>query len=128
MNAAEARYRAGACNIGEAEVRRRWRAGWGGAAMTVILWVGFAFANLAAPWYWLLALPAFGAAVGIVQARSRFCVHFGLRRRLNFGDLGSTTQVEDAADRSLDRRRSWQLLGVSAAIAIVVATLGVLTA
>ena len=128
MNANDTTYSAGVCNIGEAEIRRRMRAGWGGAALTVIVWVGLAVADVAAPWYWFLALPALGAATGFVQARSRFCVNYGLRHMFNFGDLGSTSRVEETAAIRLDRRRSWQIISTSVAIAFVVAVLGVLTA
>ena len=128
MNANDATYSAGVCNIGDEEIRRRMRAGWGGGALTAAVWVGLGVAEAAAPWYWVLALPAFGAAVGFVQARSRFCVHYGLRHMFNFGDLGSTSRVEDAPAIRLDRRRSLQLIGTSAAIAFAVAVLGVFTA
>jgi hypothetical protein len=128
MNTDDDAYTAGICNIGKAEIRRRWIGGWGGGALTAAVWAGLAVTNAAPTWYWFLALPALGAAMGFVQARSHFCVHYGLRHMFNFSDLGSTSRVEDTPAIRLDRRRSWQLIGSSVSIAFAVAVLGVLTA
>ena len=128
MSSAEGAYAPGACNIGAAEIRLRWIAGYAGSAATVIVWIALAWGGLSAAWYAVLALPAMLAATGFIQAQARFCVHFGLRHMFNFDDVGSATDVEDAAARRLDRRRAWQIVGMSAAIAAVVAMVGVMTA
>jgi hypothetical protein len=114
-------YRAGACNIGPVEIRRRRNAGLAGAAATVVLAV--ALVAIGAPtWARLLVFfPAAGAAVGFLQARSRFCVAFALQGIRNFGPLGGAETVADAADHSADLRAAARLIVESAVIGAVVA-------
>lgn len=114
-------YRAGACNIGPAEIRRRRNAGIAGAVATVVLMV--ALIAIGAPaWARLLVfLPAAGAAVGFLQARSRFCVAFALQGIRNFGPLGGEDRVVDAADHSADLRAAARLIAESAAVGAIVA-------
>ena len=128
MNTDTTPYQAGVCNIGAAEIRARQIGGWVSAAVTSIVWVGLAMFDVGASWYWVVALPASGAAVGFVQARFHFCVNFGLRHIFNFGGLGSTTRVGDADDIRRDRRRSLELIAVSAVLAFAVAAAAVATA
>ncbi|MBT3396643.1 MAG: hypothetical protein HOB82_05830 [Alphaproteobacteria bacterium] len=128
MNQDTSPYRAGVCNIGTAEIRARRIAGWASAAVASIVWAALAAFDVGAAWYWVVALPAFGAAVGFVQARFHFCVNFGLRQVFNFDGLGSTTRVEDADEIRRDRRRSLELIAVSAVLAFAVAAAAVATA
>ena len=120
-------YTAGDCNIGAAEIRARRIRGWASAAVTAIVWVALAAFGAGAAWYWVVALPALGAAVGFVQARFHFCVIYGLRQVFNFGPLGSPTRVEDADDIRRVRRRSLELIAVSAVLAFAVAAAAVAT-
>ena len=120
-------YSAGICNIGEAEIRARRIRGWASAAVTVIVWVALAAFGAGAAWYWVVALPTLAAAVGFVQARFHFCVNYGFRQVFNFGAIGSATRVEDADDIRRDRRRSLELIAVSAVLAFAVAAVAVAT-
>lgn len=127
-SALEANYQAGVCNIGPAEIHRRRTSGWIGLATTLVVWAAFAFAGLAPAWHWALFVPAFAGATGFIQARSKFCVNYGMRNMFNFGAIGSTDQVEDAEARRLDRIRSWRIVGTAAAVATAIAVVGVFTA
>ena len=128
MNEGADTYAAGICNIGAAEIRARRIAGWASAALTAIVWVGLAAFDLAAVWYWVLALPAIGGGVGFAQAQAKFCFNFGLRQVFNFGKLGTTTSIDDAQAIRLDRRRSWQIIGVAVVLGIAVTGIAVATA
>ncbi len=114
------RYRAGACNIGPWEIRRR--------RLSAIAAMGAAIALLAllvsagAPaWMRLLVLlPAWGGAVSWLQARRRFCVAFGMAGISNFADGDSgRTQVVDGEQREADRRTAFALLRDGFLLAIV---------
>lgn len=64
----------------------------------------------AAPaWFLLLFIPAAGSAIGLLQARSRFCVHFGRAGLFNFGRKGETETVAGEAARQADGARARQL-------------------
>ena len=110
-------YLPGSCNIGPAEIRRRVRAGWAGAALTAIACAGLLIADVEPAWHLVLFLPALAAAIGFVQARNRFCVYFGFAALFNFSDLGQQAKIVDRDARQRDRAQAWRLLAVSVLIA-----------
>ena len=114
-------YRAGACNIGPAEIRRRRDAGIAGTAAALVLAV--VLVAIGAPaWARLLVFfPVAGAAVGFMQMRWRFCVAYALQGIRNFGPLGSVEKVTDTADHGADLRADARLIVASVAIGAVVA-------
>jgi hypothetical protein len=128
MNGEADTYTAGVCNIGATEIRARWVAGWASAAVTAIVWVGLAAFDVSAAWYWFLAPPAVGSGAGFAQAQAKFCFNFGLRQVFNFGKLGTTTSINDVAAIRLDRRRSWQIMGIAVVLGITVTGIAVATA
>lgn len=121
-------YVAGVCNIGPAEIGRRRRAGIAGAVATAVLFAALLFLGAAPPWHLLVFAPAMMAATGFVQARSRFCVAFGLAALFNFGDLGGQKSVAEPEWRRRDRARAWRLIANAGAIAAGVTAAAVLVA
>lgn len=114
-------YHAGACNIGQAEIRRRRDFGLLAAAVTIVLAV-ILVATGSPPWMRLLLFfSATGAAVGFLQARHRFCVSFAIAGVSNFGPLGREERVADAADHRADVVAAAKLLALSALIGSIVA-------
>lgn len=117
------RYEPGICNIGEAEIARRRRAGHVGLIATVIVLASLVVIGAPSPVRLLVALPAAGAATGYLQAWLKFCAGFGLRGIFNLGVIGRTEQVPDAEARSRDRARARQIglaslgIGVAAGVA-----------
>ena len=114
-------YRAGACNIGPAEIARRRMLGHVGAAATVLL--GAVLIGLDAP-SWLRALlflPAAVGSAGYIQAATRFCADYGWRGVFNFGEAGHdrAASVEDAAARRADRRKALLIGAGSAGVGIL---------
>ena len=65
------------------------------------------------------------AASGYLQAWLRFCAGFGSVGVFNFGDVGTTDAVVDAAARKADRRRALQISLASFAIGIAVGIVAV---
>jgi hypothetical protein len=119
-------YQPGVCNIGPAEIARRRRAGHVGLVAAVVL-LGVLVAIDAPPLLRLLVLiPVAVSASGYLQAYLKFCAGFGSRGVYNFGDLGPTESVGDAASRALDRAKSMRIGLASFAIGLAVALVAVL--
>lgn len=116
-------YIAGVCNIGTAEVRQR----------LTVSFIGLGLALAGAVWLvsteapratrWGLLLPLLVWSTGLVQARHRFCLAFGIRGTFNFGRLGNVSNVVDPAFRRADRITVLKIGGLSFAYALA-ATLG----
>lgn len=113
---ASSEYRPGGCNIGPEEIARRRRAGYAGLAAAAGLAGLLLAVDAPTASRWLVALPLAGGAVGLLQARLRFCAAYGFGGVRNFGPLGSVERVEDAAARRADRAKA---LGIAAAGALI---------
>lgn len=119
-----AAYRAGACNIGPLEIRRRRVSGALGVAAAVAL--GVVFVAVGAPAFLRLAVvfPLWGGAIGLLQAQRRFCVAFAMTGVANFGQLGARpVAVGDDAARRSDRAATVRLL-LDAFLIAAVGTIG----
>jgi uncharacterized membrane protein len=118
-------YRAGACNIGPAEIARRRRSGHVALVATVALFALLVVLNVPPLVRFIVALPAAVAAACYMEAFLKFCIGFGWLGVFNFGSRGSTQRVADDAARSADRRRSFWLSVVLAAIGVAVGVVAV---
>ena len=124
---ATAEYRPGICNIGPAEIAARRRTGHVGVIAAVVLFVVLVALGAPPIARLLIALPVAIAASGYLQAYLKFCAGFGARGVFNFGSLGTTQRVEEAAAKAADRRRAYQIGLASSAIGLVVGIAAVLT-
>jgi hypothetical protein len=113
-------YRAGACNIGPAEIARRRTGGLVTVVAAVVLAVGLV--AIGAPAWARLAVivPLAGGLISLEQVRRRFCVGFAMAGIRNFGPLGSPQHVEDDAARATDRRAALVMVAYMTAIAAVI--------
>lgn len=116
-------YQAGACNIGPAEVARRQRAGYLGVAAAIVLAAFLVVIEAPTFTRLIVALPLAAGLSGFIQARLRFCANYGWRGIRNLGDIGDAEDVDDAASRAVDRRRSIEILGAAALSGLSIATL-----
>src|SRR5512132_2149424 len=98
----DGQYLPGVCNIGPAEIARRRRARLLGAAVTVAVLVAMIALHASPLVRFLVALPAAGTAIGLLQAWLKFCVAFGSAGVFNFGPLGREQHVADKQARSRD--------------------------
>jgi hypothetical protein len=119
-------YQPGVCNIGPAEIARPRRFGHVGAVVTLVALAALVLVGAPPLARLLLVVPGGAAAAGYLQATFRFCAGFGARGVFNFGELGTTTSVEDPTARSRDRRRSLEINVASLVIGLVVAVVAVL--
>ncbi len=111
-------YRPGACNIGPAEIARRRRSGVAALAAAGLLAVALVAVDAPPSARWLVAFPLAGGAVGLLQARFRFCAGYGLAGLRNFGPLGAQERVADGAARRADRVRALLIFFAAAAIGL----------
>jgi len=118
-------YRPGACNIGAAEIRRRWLAGHVGVIAGVVLLIGLVAVDAPPISRLIIALPAAGAAISYLQAHLRFCAAFGLRGTYNFGRPGTEQTVADEAARARDRRHAIQIALGGALVGVIVGLVAV---
>jgi hypothetical protein len=119
-------YRAGACNIGPAEIARRRRSALG---LTVVALVALvALVTTGAPVLArVLLLPlAAGAGIAWLQVLRRFCVAFGAVGIRNFGALGTQETVGDLAARAADRRTAIRLIVEGSLYGLVATTAAIL--
>ncbi len=119
-------YRAGACNIGPAEIRRRRTAGHLGLAATIALLVVLLLTDAPTVLRLLVVLPASLSAAGYLQARMRFCANYGWRGIFNVGEIGDDRQVDDGIARAADRRLALRIGLGSLAIGVVTGVVAVL--
>jgi len=110
-------YQPGVCNIGPAQQRRRLLLG----VASLVLAVGLAAAVVAMDWpRWALlgvTAPLYGAAMGYIQYRERFCVGFAGIGVFDVGD--GTSQVLDEAALAADRKRAVRLNAKSLAAGVL---------
>lgn len=115
-------YRAGACNIGPAEIARRRMTGHVGAAAALVLLAVLLLLNAPVWWRLSLAAPAALSASGYLQAATRFCAAYGWAGVFNFGSagFGSVISVADAKARRADRVKAATIGAGSALVGGVV--------
>jgi hypothetical protein len=116
-------YIAGVCNIGKAEVRQRMIVSIAGLvlALGTATWLVITDAPTTARWG--VFLPLMVWSIGLVQARNKFCIAFGLAGTFNFGRLGSTSKIIDPEFRKADQRTVLKIAALSITYAFA-ATLG----
>ena len=119
-------YRPGACNIGRAEIRSRWRLGHLMLLVTIALYAVLVLAHTPALIRFVVAAPAAVGAACYFEAALKFCVRFGMRGLFNFGGLGAEAKVVDSQARARDRRRAAQLSAASLVVALLIGTVAVL--
>jgi hypothetical protein len=118
-------YQPGACNIGPAEIARRWRGGHLGVLATVVTLAVLLFVDAPPLLRLILALPAAGAAVAYLEAALKFCVAFGSRGVFNFGPLGSLSRIADTSARRKDRVRAFEITFAGLLIGVAVGAIAV---
>ena len=112
-------YRAGACNIGPAEIARRRTFGLTGLAVSALVALALLAAGAPAIVRLLVGLPVAGSAIGLIQARLRFCAAFGFAGLRNFGVVGHEERIADAAARRADRGMALRIIAAGSLVGLV---------
>lgn len=116
-------YVAGVCNIGKEEIRQRLLVSFASLAIALVGVVGLVAVDAPRSARWIVLIPFLGWAFGLVQARHRFCLAYGMRGAFNFGRLGNISQVVDPEFRRQDLKTVRKIVAMSLAYALA-ATLG----
>ena len=120
-------YVPGVCNIGEEEIRRRRRFGWINLVLFLILFAVLIAINAPPLVRLVLFIPAFGAAMGFVQAKMHFCAYFGLVGLFNVKSTAATPEeIWEDELRKTDQRKAWSIIGISLLIGGVLAVIAYL--
>ena len=112
-------YIAGKCNIGTAEIHRRYQVAIIGGILYLILALSFILADVSLALRLTIFLPAMMCSVGYIQARRKFCLAYGFLGVFNFGAKGSTHQVKDPVALAADRAYALKILSLAFLPAIV---------
>lgn len=99
-------YIPGVCNLNGAETKRRKRIAVIGAVLYVFLFINYVFVQDMYLLRLLLFFPAFIASIGYFQAKSHFCVAYGLSGKSN-AEEGSKTPIEVADKDALAKDKAF---------------------
>ena len=112
-------YIAGTCNIGEKEIRRRQSVAFIGLFFSIASLLVMIAVSAPRSARIGIFIPLMITAVGYVQARSKFCLAYGLAGTFNFGKLGDLSRVSDPVSKAADRATALRIIGKSFVLAII---------
>jgi hypothetical protein len=116
-------YIPGSCNIGKGEIRRRQLVALIGIFLTFSSATALLATNQSRTNRLSIFIPALIFSIGFVQARSKFCLAYGLAGTFNFERLGRISRVQSKQDRKADRKTAIIILLKSAALAVLITAL-----
>ncbi|MFX1284815.1 MAG: hypothetical protein ACFFB5_14235 [Promethearchaeota archaeon] len=119
------KYSAGVCNIGDAEIKQRRRLGYIGIGLTVIaiiVYLGLIYSIKLDPFFGVIIfIPAEMSAIGLIQARNKFCAAYGLIHQQNVSSsLGLTVKIGNKNSQRKDRNKALKIIFQSLVIAIII--------
>ncbi|CAB4903830.1 unannotated protein [freshwater metagenome] len=113
-------YIPGSCNIGKGEIRRRQLVALIGIFLTFSSATALLATNQSRTNRLSIFIPALIFSIGFVQARSKFCLAYGLAGTFNFERIGKISRVQSVQDRKADRKTAIIILLKSAALAVLI--------
>ena len=116
-------YHPGNCNIGDAEIRRRYIIGYTGTALAITLIIAVHVAQLPREARLLLVFPVGIAAAGFVQGLMKFCLAYGFRGVFSTKGLRKLSRVTASTDRKADLKTAAKSVAIITVIAILVTTI-----
>jgi hypothetical protein len=119
LKMSDSTYIAGACNIGQKEIRRRQFVAVVGLFFSVLSLITMISTSASRGARLGIFIPLMVAAVGYVQSRSKFCLAYGFAGTFNFGKLGDLSRVSDTSDKAADRATALKILGKSFMLAFM---------
>lgn len=106
-------YVPGSCNIGSAEIHRRYQVAIIGTILYLILAISYIAADISTAMRLTVFFPAMMASVGYNQARRKFCLAYGLMGVFSLDKLGNTTAIKDPNALAADRKYAFTILAMS---------------
>lgn len=108
-----AKYIPGKCNLGKAEVNRRYRIGFIGLIASIAFIVLFEIINPNPAWKLLLFIPVFYALSGFIQAKKKFCYFYGIKHVYSTEGIKTFTPVNNDPYREKDTRTAYNILSLT---------------
>lgn len=100
-------YSPGICNINDAEVSFRKRAGYFFSAISLTLFLLLVMFKVDSLFGFAMLFPIWIASVQFLQVKNRFCAGYGLRAVYSGGDgLSQLATVSKVEERLLDRKKA----------------------
>jgi len=115
-------YSPGICNIGNKEVNVRKKFIWLFLALTLFFTASCLFYCHSLMLWLLLVISSFALIVLSLEVKYRFCILFGFFSLYNFQRLGNLNEVSDRENIRKDRKRVWEIVLVSSALALSFST------
>ena len=106
----EAKYIPGKCNLGEAEINRRYRIGMIGAIASVMLIIFFEIIQPHPLWKLMLFVPLFYALSGFIQGKRKFCYFYGFKQVFSVEGVKTFKRVEGDDARIKDRNTAFNIV------------------
>jgi hypothetical protein len=103
-------YKPGSCNIGKSEVRRRFRIGFTGLALMILLILFIHWFHLPSVARLGLFIPAFYAVSGFIQAFMKFCYIYGWKGIMSLTGRKKFEKVNEPEYVRKDRRKATLLV------------------
>jgi hypothetical protein len=124
---ASTNYVPGVCNINTAEIKQRRNAGYFGIGLFIIMFIGLVALDFNQLARLTLFVPAFIAAIGLLQAQQKFCVGYGAAGLQNAdeGNSQASQVAKEAAakDKARARRINMQAAGIAVVLTAIAVAL-----
>jgi len=104
-------YIPGTCNIGPVEIRRRYRIGFFGLGVTLVIFIILEILDAAKPYRFLIFPSVYYSLSGFIQAKYRFCYVFGLKGVYSMVGRKQFHSVEEKEAQRKDRWTALKIVG-----------------
>ena len=107
------KYIPGRCNLGRAEINRRYRIGVTGLIASIAVIVLFEIIRPNPAWKLMLFIPVFYALSGFIQAGKKFCYFYGISHVYTTEGIKTFTPVKEEPYRDKDRRAAYNIISLT---------------
>ena len=106
-------YIPGNCNLGAAEIKRRFRIGYIGLAASILLVLLFYVFDVERTWRLLVFAPVFYSLSGFIQARNKFCYLYGFKSVFSLTGKRNLTRITNAEFKRKDRIKALVIVSIT---------------
>ena len=103
-------YIPGTCNIGAAEIAKRYRIGYLGLILTAVTILAIEVPDISRNWRLVIFFPMALALTGFFQAFQRFCLRYGFKGVFSVRGMRKLTAVTRTEDLRKDRKMAMILV------------------
>ncbi|MGB4849252.1 MAG: hypothetical protein WBP41_15110 [Saprospiraceae bacterium] len=115
----EYHYKPGTCNLGKQEIDRRFRIGFIGLGLMIILIISIEFFRLPSFYKIFLFLPAFYSVSGFIQAFNKFCYIYGLKGIASLTGRKKFQNISNEAYAKADRKKAFGIIMITTLSSLV---------